>query len=148
MPAQELRNTVGKALGRIPSGVFVLTAVDATRRFGMLVSWVQQAAFEPPAVSLAMAADRPILPLIRSTRRFALSVLAAGDTALMRRFAHPWDRTSGDPFDGLDVFPAPSGLPVITGALAWLDCELLECVNFAGDHVLLIARVTAGETLR
>ena len=54
---EELRNTVGKALGRVPSGVFVLTASDTDhRRYAMLASWVQQAAFDPPAVCLAIGA--------------------------------------------------------------------------------------------
>jgi 3-hydroxy-9,10-secoandrosta-1,3,5(10)-triene-9,17-dione monooxygenase reductase component len=143
----ELRNTVGKALGRIPSGVFVLTAREGERRLGMLASWVQQAAFDPPAVCLAVGKDRPILPVIQSTRRLGLCVLGDGDTPLMRRFAR-----AGTPpdnaFDGLEVIPAPSGLPIIANALAWLDAELLDCVDFAGDHVLLIARVCAGEMLR
>src|SRR3982750_2521166 len=48
-----LRQTVGRALGRIPSGVFILTTIaEPPGRFplAMMVSWVQQAAFAPPAV--------------------------------------------------------------------------------------------------
>jgi flavin reductase (DIM6/NTAB) family NADH-FMN oxidoreductase RutF len=142
-----LRNTVGKALGRIPSGVFVLTARDAERRLGMLVSWVQQAAFDPPAVSIAVGNGRPILEMILKTRRAAMSVIGERETELMRRFARV--RTdSTDPFEGLDLFPAPSGIPVLAGALAWLDCELAETVDFGADHTLLLARVSAGDVLR
>ncbi|MBC8108463.1 MAG: hypothetical protein H7Z14_17895, partial [Anaerolineae bacterium] len=46
----EQKLPIGKALGRIPSGVFVLTAAHAGERMAMLASWVQQAAFEPPAI--------------------------------------------------------------------------------------------------
>ena len=31
---------------------------------------------------------------------------------------------------------------------SWLDCELIETVDFNADHELLIARVTAGDVLR
>ena len=34
---------IGKALGRIPSGVFILTAAHAGKRGAMLASWVMQA---------------------------------------------------------------------------------------------------------
>jgi flavin reductase (DIM6/NTAB) family NADH-FMN oxidoreductase RutF len=144
----ELRPTVGKALGRVPSGVFILAARDdAGRRLGMLASWVQQAAFDPPAVSLAVGKDRPISDVIKRTRRLALSVLGDGDKDLMRHFARPRELTE-DAFEGVDTLDAPSGLPLVAKALAWLDCELLDALDFAADHELLVARVSAGELLR
>ena len=144
----ELRQTVGKALGRVPSGVFILAARDdAGRQLGMLASWVQQAAFDPPAVSLAVGKDRPIRDVIKRTRRLALSVVGEGDKELMRHFARHRDAAE-DPFDGVETFVAPSGLPVVARALAWLDCELLDTLDFGADHELLIARVAAGELLR
>ncbi len=40
---------IAQVLGRIPSGIFVLTVGDDTgRETGMLASWVQQASFDPP----------------------------------------------------------------------------------------------------
>ena len=143
-----LRQTVGKALGRVPSGVFVLaTRDDAGRRLGMLASWVQQAAFDPPVVSLAVGKDRPIRDAIKRTRRLALSVLGEGDKELMRHFARPRDATE-DAFEGIETLAAPSGLPLVARALAWLDCELLDALDFGADHELLVARVAAGELLR
>lgn len=143
----ELKNTVGKALGRIPSGVFVVTARDAQRRTGMLGSFVQQAAFDPPSVALAIGKDRDIRQLILATKRVALCVIAEGDTDLMRRFARPRPPEE-DAFEGLEVFDAPSGLPICAGALAWLDCDVVQTVDFGACHELFIARVTAGGLLR
>ena len=45
------------ALGRILSGVSVLTG-RGTQATGMLTSWVQQCAFEPPSVSVAVKQGR------------------------------------------------------------------------------------------
>lgn len=142
-----LKHTVGKALGRIPSGVFVVTARDGDRRMGMLGSFVQQAAFDPPTVVVAVGKDRPIRELIVRTGRLVTNVLGEGDTELMRRFvrARPPEE---DVFDGADVFDAPSGLPVLAGALAWMDCEVVQTLDFGSDHELIVARVTAGEQLR
>jgi flavin reductase (DIM6/NTAB) family NADH-FMN oxidoreductase RutF len=38
--------------------------------------------------------------------------------------------------------PAPSGSPVLAGALAWLDCSLEQVVE-AGDHLIALGRVTS-----
>ena len=148
----ELRNTVGKALGRIPSGVFILSAREGGNTAGMLASWAQQASFDPPAVCVAVAKGRPIGDMIRATRRLALSVLGDGDADLMRRFARPRppadEPDNGDGFTGVETLPTPSGLPVLARALAWLDCELLDTLDFGGDHDLFVARATAGALLR
>lgn len=142
-----LRSTVGKALGRVPSGVFVVTACEGDRRAGMLASWVQQASFDPPAVSVALAKDRAIRDMILHTRRLVVCVLGEGDKNLMRHFARP--RPPGrDPFEGIDILPAPSGLPVVAAALAWLDCELSDTCDFGGDHDLLVAKVSSGDVVR
>jgi flavin reductase (DIM6/NTAB) family NADH-FMN oxidoreductase RutF len=65
----------------------------------------------------------------------------------MRRFARP----RGPDDDALahgETFAAPSGLPVVVGALAWLDCEMIQSCDFGADHDLLVARVSAGDVLR
>src|SRR5207248_2071384 len=85
--SDELKQSIGKALGRIPSGVFVLTAQHAGAKAAMLASWVQQAAFDPPALSVALAKGRPIADFIRGSRKFALSIVPQDDSSLMRRYA-------------------------------------------------------------
>lgn len=146
-PQNPLRNTLGKALGRIPSGVFVIAARESNRNCGVLVSWIQQAAFDPPAICLALARDRPILQTIQRTRQFAISILGDGNKELMRHFARPRG-SEENCFEGIEIAAAPSGLPVVAAALAWLDCELCDAIDFAADHQLLVARVIAGDVLR
>ena len=118
-----VRNTIGKALGAVPSGVFVLSTAHApTGPFplAMLVSWVQQVGFDPPAVCLALAKDRPIRTALEGSRRFALSVLGQADVGLLKRYARaiPVDV---DPFAGVPTRLTPGGLPVLAEAVAWLD---------------------------
>src|SRR5512132_1490204 len=71
---------LGRAIGKIPSGVYVLTSrageADAT---AMLASWVQQAAFAPLSLSVAMAKDRPAYDVVRRAGSFVLSVLGEHD---------------------------------------------------------------------
>jgi 3-hydroxy-9,10-secoandrosta-1,3,5(10)-triene-9,17-dione monooxygenase reductase component len=145
--SEELKHTVGKALGRIPSGVFILTAAHGSERAAMMASWVQQASFEPPAVTVAMAKGRPIADLVRASKRFALSVVPEGDTSLMKRYARGV-KPGEDPFARVETFDTPGGLPVIKSALAWIEGELVTTCDFGGCHELLIARVAAGAILQ
>src|SRR5688500_20329029 len=79
--------SIGKSLGRVPSGVYVLTASHRGGSTAMLASWVQQAAFGPPSVSVAIAKGRPVIDLIRGSGAFALSIIARADTPLMNEYA-------------------------------------------------------------
>src|SRR5690349_8231299 len=87
--SDEFKHTVGKAIGRIPSGVFILTAAsdDGRETAAMMASWVQQAAFDPPALTVSIAKGRPIGDMIRASRKFSLSVVPDNDTTLMKRYA-------------------------------------------------------------
>jgi flavin reductase (DIM6/NTAB) family NADH-FMN oxidoreductase RutF len=138
---------LGKALGRLPSGVYILTVAHGGKSTAMLASWVQQAGFEPPAVSVAVAKGRPVGDMIRESKRFVLSIIAAGDQSLMKRYARGVD-PDADAFAGVATIPTTSGAPALSDALGFLECELLTACDFGGDHELLIARITGGRILR
>jgi 3-hydroxy-9,10-secoandrosta-1,3,5(10)-triene-9,17-dione monooxygenase reductase component len=144
--SEELKQTVGKALGRVPSGVYILTASHNGEATVMMASWVQQAAFEPRAVSVAMAKGRAIADVIRASRKFVVSVLPEGDTSLMKRYARG-TKSGEDPFAGVETFQSPGGIPAMKSAVAWLECELIETCDFQGDHEIFIAKCVAGGTL-
>jgi len=146
-PSDHLKQTVGKALGRIPSGVFVLTAAHENRRDAMLASWVQQVGFDPPAISIAVAKGRPIVDLMKKAPVFALSIAPEGDTMLMKKYARGI-KPGDDPFDGIETFTTPGGAIAIQSALAWIECKLLQVCDFHGDHELIIAQTTDGAILR
>jgi len=143
--SDEFKHTIGKAIGRIPSGVFILSAASADGRetAAMMASWVQQAAFDPPALSVAIGKERPIGQLIRATRKFALSVVPDNDTTLMKRYARGI-KPGEDPFAGVETLTTPLGVPALKAAIAWLECQLLEDVDFGADHDLFVAEIVGG----
>lgn len=145
---EEAKHALGKALGKVPSGVFILSAVTPAESSALMVSWVQQASFSPPALTLALATDRPIRRLIDGGgAKFALSVLAKGDHALMKKYARGIPEGQ-DPFDGVATGRAPSGAVYLADALAYLECRLLKSCDFGGDHAVYIAEIVAGELLK
>jgi len=145
---EHVKQTIGKALGRVPSGVYILTTTHEGQPLAMMASWVQQASFQPPAVSVAVAKDRPLAAALRdSGATFALSVLADGDHALMKKYARGIP-AGADPFDGVKTRKTPGGATVLSDALSYLECRVTTVCTFGGDHDLYVAEVTAGELLR
>jgi flavin reductase (DIM6/NTAB) family NADH-FMN oxidoreductase RutF len=146
-PGEDTRAALGKAIGRIPSGVYILTTRHNGRDEVMMASWVQQASFEPPTLSIAVHKDRPIRGTLLAAGRFALAILPQDDTSLMKKYARGV-APGEEPFAGIEVTTTPGGLPVPAGALGFLECELINVCDFGGDHELHVARITAGQVLR
>jgi flavin reductase (DIM6/NTAB) family NADH-FMN oxidoreductase RutF len=141
------RLQLGKSIGRIPSGVFILTARHENHSHAMLASWVQQTSFDPPALSIALAKNRPIAEAIRASKTFALSIVPDDDKSLMKHYARPIP-AGVDPLAGIRALQTPGGLPALADALAWVECRLLQTCDFAGDHELFIARIEHGAILK
>lgn len=134
-----------EALGRVPSGLSILTFGDRESGSGMLVSWVQQAGFEPPMATLALKRDRPIVAQLESGEPFVLNVLGQGQKPLLKHFARGFE--PGEPaFEGVETAIAANGAACLAEAIAALECRVEAGVD-AGDHRVLVAHVTGG-TLR
>jgi len=127
------------ALGRIPSGLFVVAWRDGDADRCMLASWVMQAGFAPPQVSVAIAASRELLGALDRGTTFAVSVLADAQRSLLARFGKPAD----DAFAGLAVQRTSTGAAVLADAAAWLDCRPTARAAH-GDHVVVLAEIVAG----
>ncbi|MBD2325535.1 diflavin flavoprotein [Alkalinema sp. FACHB-956] len=138
-----LNHDLDKALGRLSGGLYIITAQKGDVKSAMLASWVSQASFKPLGLTIAVAKDRAIESLMRVGDKFVLNVLEEGNYQLLmkhflKRFAPGADR-----FEGVNTQPAQNGSPILTDALAYLECEVqtrMEC----SDHWLVYATVDVG----
>jgi flavorubredoxin/flavin reductase (DIM6/NTAB) family NADH-FMN oxidoreductase RutF len=138
------------ALGRVVGSLCVLTTVKGSGESqvsgAMVASWVSQASFSPPGLTVAVAKDRAVEALLHVGDGFALNVLAAGrENGAMKQFLQPF-APGADRFAGLELEHTPTGQPVLPEALAWMECTVkqrMEC----GDHWLLYAEAQAGAVL-
>src|SRR5438874_8895291 len=136
---------LASALGRIPSGIFVLTLARDGVETGMLASWVQQCSFEPPQISVAIRRDREIVSLLGEGAPFTLNILEAAQTDMIVHFGRGF-ALKEDAFAGLDVQRDRANGPVLTEALGYLECEVAGRFN-GGDHDLFLGRVLGGALL-
>ncbi|MEZ4575617.1 MAG: hypothetical protein R2857_11990 [Vampirovibrionales bacterium] len=56
---QQAPETFAKALGRVASGIYIISTGRVPDAQGMLTSWVMQAGFEPPQLTIAVAGNDP-----------------------------------------------------------------------------------------
>ena len=83
------KKLVGKALGRVPSGLFVITAKFEDKEDAVLASWVSQCSFDPPALTIALGTLRSARLLIEASGAFIVNVLPKDDKTLLKHFSQP-----------------------------------------------------------
>lgn len=141
----EPADSLAAALGRVPSGLFILTTGHGARATGMLVSWVQQCSFVPPQVSIAIRKDRELHDSLAAGARLVLNIIPEGGKAFIAHFGK--SSTSGESaFEGLAMRCDDRMPPILLDAHAYLTGRVVDHVD-AGDHTLLIARVDSGAML-
>ena len=133
-----------QALGRVASGLFIVTVRRGDGETGMLASWVQQCSFEPPLVSFALKRGRWVAAWLTAGAPLFVNVLDDTQTDMIVHFGRGF--AEGDPaFDGLEVERTEAGV-VLADALACLECRVRSSVP-AGDHDLFLAEVVGGRML-
>jgi flavorubredoxin/flavin reductase (DIM6/NTAB) family NADH-FMN oxidoreductase RutF len=132
-----------KALGRISGGLYIITAKKGDVSSAMLASWVSQASFKPLGFSIAVAKDRAIESLMQVGDRFVLNVLEDGNyQTLMKHFLKRF-APGADRFEGVRTQAAENGAPILTDALAYVECEVVSRMD-CGDHWAVYSTVYAG----
>ncbi|HBL15004.1 MAG TPA: flavin oxidoreductase [Cyanobacteria bacterium UBA11162] len=148
-PSQPVSNSqidrTAQAVGRIVSSLCVLAAKRENVTSAMLASWVTQASFNPPGLTVAIAKDRAVESLTHTGDQFVLNILKEGMN-VRRHFLKPF-APGEDRFAGLDIQDADNGCPIIQDALAYLECTVKSRMD-CGDHWLIYAVVDNGKVLQ
>ncbi|GAA0945644.1 flavin reductase family protein [Nonomuraea longicatena] len=125
-------------LGRFATGVVAITALDphTAEPYGLAANSFTSVSLDPPLVAFCVAHTSTSWPRVRSAKTLTVNVLAEHQQPVCAQLA----ARGGDKFAGLAWTESPCGNPLLTGALAWLDC-VVEAEHPAGDHAIVVAKV-------
>ncbi|WP_199431803.1 3-hydroxy-9,10-secoandrosta-1,3,5(10)-triene-9,17-dione monooxygenase reductase subunit [Qaidamihabitans albus] len=125
-------------LGHFCTGVAVVTGHDGREPVGFACQSFAALSLDPPLVLFCPGRKSRTWPVIERTGHFAVNVLAGDQQEVSAAFG----ARGADKFGSVDWSRAPSGSPLLAGALTWIDCAI-DAVHEAGDHYVVIGRVTA-----
>lgn len=128
-----------RACGRFATGVAIAGVIDANGvPHGLTVNSFSSVSLDPPLISICLSHAIAAIDVFRQARYFGLSILREDQRAISERFAMRLD----DRFESLEWRRGETGVPLLDGALATIECETWHRVA-AGDHDIFI-----GEMLR
>ncbi|MEI8609116.1 flavin reductase family protein [Enterovibrio norvegicus] len=132
--SKELRN----ALGRFATGVTVITARHEGEDYGLTCSSFNSVSLEPAIVLWSLNSGSSSKAPILESGGYTVSVLAVEHSELAMKFCRG---SHEERFSDVDIERAPSGRAIISGAVAWFDCDMHGVVA-AGDHDIMLGKVT------
>jgi 3-hydroxy-9,10-secoandrosta-1,3,5(10)-triene-9,17-dione monooxygenase reductase component len=135
-PAAPDARSFREALGRFATGVALVTAAPDGEPAGLIVNSLTSVSLEPPLLSFCPSRGSLTWSRMRRTGRFAVNVLGWRH----ERYAIRATPAGADRFADLDWELGQGGVPLLTDALASLECEIVA-EHPAGDHWIVVGRV-------
>jgi flavin reductase (DIM6/NTAB) family NADH-FMN oxidoreductase RutF len=128
------------AMRHLTGGVSVITAGRGKDISGMTVTSVTSLSIEPPTLLVSINRDASSFPLIKRIGAFGVNILNADQLDVAERFTGKGGLKGADRFAGATWFRGVSGVPLLVGALAALDCEVEEIIE-RHSHAIVLGRV-------
>jgi flavin reductase (DIM6/NTAB) family NADH-FMN oxidoreductase RutF len=128
-----------KAVGHIPSGLFIVATKTGEQLDGYLASWVQQVSFKPLMIALAINPDRPGYDSIIAGETFTVNVVGDHEMNYLKHFWSGYD-PENSPFKVIDHEISKNGGILIKGAKSVIECRFKDKIK-PGDHEVILAEV-------
>jgi flavin reductase (DIM6/NTAB) family NADH-FMN oxidoreductase RutF len=134
--AADFRN----AMRRLTGGVSIITAGRGRDISGMTVTSVSSLSVDPAALIVSINREASSWPLVTRYGFFGVSILTSEQTDIAERFTGKDGLKGADRFAGAARITRVSGVPLLAGALAAVDCEVEDIVE-RHSHAIVIGRV-------
>jgi flavin reductase (DIM6/NTAB) family NADH-FMN oxidoreductase RutF len=131
-----------RVLWKMPYGLYVLGSTDrAARRNAMTLNWVTQVSFDPKWIGVGIEQTALTHELIEAGGCFSLCLIDQEDRAIVRKFSKPVEvDLASKTLNGFPYLEKITGAPILSQAVAYIDCELRERLT-AGNHTFFVGEV-------
>jgi flavin reductase (DIM6/NTAB) family NADH-FMN oxidoreductase RutF len=128
------------AMRHLTGGVSVITVGRGREITGMTVTSVSSLSVDPPTLIVSVNRESSSWPVLRRHGFFGVNILAADQLEIAERFAGKGGLQGAERFAGAQWTTRISGVPLLAGALAAIDCEVEDIVE-RHSHAIVIGRV-------
>lgn len=127
-------------IGHFASGVTIITARHGGEDYGVTANAVSSLSLEPPMMLVCLSRSSRTQGAVSRSQAFSVNILNETQGDLAVRFA----QSDSDKFNGIGVHYGELGNPLLEGALAHLECRVMEEVS-GGTHTVFLAAVLRAE---
>jgi flavin reductase (DIM6/NTAB) family NADH-FMN oxidoreductase RutF len=128
------------AMRHLAGGVSVITVGRGKDITGMTVTSVASLSVDPATLIVSINRESSSWPLLKQYGFFGVNILTADQLDIAERFTGKGGVKGAERFQGAEWITRGSGVPLLAGALAAVDCEVEEIVE-RHSHAIVIGRV-------
>lgn len=134
-------NAKSVSLNQIGYGMYIIGSKSGDELNGMTANWITQTSFDPPLVVISVENDSHTRKLIDEGKVFSVNVIEDSDEGreIIEHYVKPQKRAHNKLGDH-DYTTNVTGTPLLTAALSWFECEVVQTVE-TGDHQLYLGKV-------
>lgn len=134
-----------RLLQRIPQNEVVCGAAAGDETIAVTISWIMQAAEQPPSVVIAIRRASDAARLIRTSKVFSINFVDAADSSLSDALRD--EATARERLQARRHHAGVTGSPVLDDAAGAIECTVIQIIEH-GDHDLFVGDIIATEELR
>jgi flavin reductase (DIM6/NTAB) family NADH-FMN oxidoreductase RutF len=134
--------TFRETMGSFATGVTIITTAHRGEPYGMTANSFSALSLEPCLVLMCIGNRSRARRLIDHSSAFSANVLGSDQEGLSRRFAEQGRPLGAETFDVVPFGWGATGCPVIVGAIAHVDCRVVDLFP-GGDHTIVVGEVVA-----
>ena len=128
------------ALRKIPHGVYIVGVKQGGQLNAFTGTWFTQVSFTPPLVALGVKKDSHSFQMIQQDRVFTVSLLGKDQKSIAEHFVKP-ATVIGEKLKDVPHRVGITGAPILSEAIAYVECQVREIANAGGDHAVVIGEV-------
>jgi flavin reductase (DIM6/NTAB) family NADH-FMN oxidoreductase RutF len=128
------------AMRHLAGGVSVITVGRGEDVTGMTVTSVSSLSVDPPSLVVSINRASSSWPLLKRHGIFGVNILTADQLDVAERFTGKDGLKGVERFAGATWTTGASGVPLLVGALAAIDCEAEDIIE-RHSHAIVIGRV-------
>ena len=132
---------VNKVTWKIPNALALVGSRSGDDYNAMTTSWITQLSMDPVIIGIGVDNTAVTHRLISEGGSFTVNLWNSEDTRVFVKFSKPASWEDGT-LNGRAVRTEATGAPVLDEAIAWMDCEVRQSIDF-GTHTLFAGELVA-----
>ena len=136
------------ALKMMPYGFYAFTTNNGDEVNAMVVNWVSQMSYAPRLLAVGIQKSCFSRGLIEAGGVFGLNLFLQADSDAIMGITSGRARKP-DKMDNAEYSAAPeTGVPVLAGAAAYIECKITQIVDVGGDHDIVVGEAIHANVMK
>ena len=135
------------ALHMMHYGFYSITSRRGDEVNAMVANWITQASFSPRLIVFAVAKKARSHDLIIEGKVMGINIFKKANKDTILQFSRS-SAKDPDKMEGAEYAEGPeTGVPLLKGASAHIECRVKDVLDIGGDHTLIVAEPVSGQVV-